>query len=290
MVFSALFVVSFLLWWGPLSSVFALAIRDGEYTYILIILPISAAFVFLERKDIGTTTEPGIRIGTIVLALAALCRIAAWQSSMGLSTDARLSINMAALVVWWIAAFVFCFGLPAARRLMFPLCFLFWMVPIPAVVLNKMVEFLQQASAIVTYWFFSAAGVPVAKDGIVLSIPGLNIAVARECSSIRSSMVLLVTSMVLAQFYLRAAWRKTIVTLAAVPLSVVKNGFRIFVLSMLGTHVDPGFLVGRLHRDGGIVFFLLAIAGVFLLLRLLQWNESSRPAMVSLPEPSPTAK
>ena len=45
--------------------------------------------------------------------------------------------------------------------------------------------------------------------------------------------------------------------IAAVPLSVGKNALRIFTLSMLAIHVDPSFLTGRLHREGGVVFFLL---------------------------------
>lgn len=56
----------------------------------------------------------------------------------------------------------------------------------------------------------------------------------------------------------------------AVPLSVAKNGLRIFTIAMLGTHVDPGFLTGRLHRHGGVIFLAIAIAVIFLLLWILR--------------------
>ena len=116
-------------------------------------------------------------------------------------------------------------------------------------------------------------GVPVTQDGIVVSIPGLTLEVAQECSSARSSLMLIVTSMVLAHLFLRSFWRKTAVVLAAIPLSIAKNGFRIFVIAMLGTRVDPSFLHGKLHRHGGIVFFLLALFALVLLLWLLNRNE-----------------
>jgi exosortase/archaeosortase family protein len=86
--------------------------------------------------------------------------------------------------------------------------------------------------------------------------------------------MLIVTSMVLAHLFLRSFWRKAVVALAAIPLSIAKNGVRIFVISMLGTRVDPGFLHGNLHRHGGIVFFLLALFVVLLLLWLLSRGES----------------
>ena len=165
----------------------------------------------------------------------------------------------------------------------FPLCFLLWLVPLPEFALNHIVSFLQQGSVYAAGQLFAIAHVPVTQDGLLLSIPGLTLEVAKECSSIRSSLMLLVTSMVLAHLLLRSAWGKGLVILAAIPLSVAKNGLRIFVVSMLGAYVDPGYLHGRLHHDGGIVFFLVFLAGFFVLLRLVGWAEhkQTQPAFPS---------
>ncbi|HXZ32575.1 MAG TPA: archaeosortase/exosortase family protein [Terriglobales bacterium] len=91
---------------------------------------------------------------------------------------------------------------------------------------------------------FRAVGVPVTPDGIMLSIPNLNIEVARECSSIRSNLMLVVTTMVLAHLFLRSWWRKALLVVAAIPLSVAKNGLRIFTIAELATRVDPGSSTG----------------------------------------------
>jgi exosortase/archaeosortase family protein len=72
--------------------------------------------------------------------------------------------------------------------------------------------------------------------------------------------------MVLAQVLLHSAWRKTVVIALAIPLSVAKNGLRIFVLAMLTTPVDRTFLTGRLHHQGGIIYFLIALAAIGLLI------------------------
>ena len=90
-------------------------------------------------------------------------------------------------------------------------------------------------------------------------------------------MILLVTSMVLAHLLLRSRWRKITVVAAAIPLSVLKNGLRIFVLGMLATRVDPSFLTGRLHRQGGIIFLLIALAMIFLLIWILRRGEGKAP-------------
>lgn len=152
--------------------------------------------------------------------------------------------------------------------------------PLPAFVLNPVVSLLQRGSTAAAHLLFAAAGVPVAQRGVLLHIPGLTVEVARECSSIRSSSMLVVTTMVLAQLLLRSPWRKALVIAVAIPLSVAKNGLRIFAIAMLATRVDPSFLTGRLHRQGGIIFFLIALAAIFQLLWILRRGEEKKPGIM----------
>jgi exosortase len=180
---------------------------------------------------------------------------------------------MLGLVTWWIGAIVLCFGRQVFGRLLFPILFLFLVVPWPEFVLSRAVSALQQASASLTYLMFECLGVPVAKAGVVLSIPGLSIEVAKECSSIRSSLILVITGLVLTHLLLRSAWRRWLIILVTIPLSVGKNAVRIFTLSILATHVDPSFVTGRLHRQGGIVFFSLSLIALWLLIRALREKD-----------------
>jgi exosortase len=120
---------------------------------------------------------------------------------------------------------------------------------------------------------FRCSGVPVLKSGFVLTFPTLDIEVAKQCSGIRSSIILLISSMVLSHLFVRSRWGKILLVLAAVPISIAKNAVRIFTLSMLGMKVDPGFLYGRLHRSGGVIFFLLAMAGLAALVKAINIGE-----------------
>jgi exosortase len=268
-----LLAVSLLVGWRPLIDTFALALRDDAYTHILLILPISAALIFMEWQSLRPMVAPNVRAGSALLAIAVLVAVAVRGWPTSLTSDVKLSIEMFALVLSWIGVFVLCFGSRVSRSVLFPLCFLFGLVPFPLFALNEIVRLLQQGSAWSAYVLFTAAGIPVAQDGVRLTIPGLTVEVAQECSSIRSSSMLLVTTMVLAQLLLRSPWRKALVIGVAVPLSVAKNGLRIFTIAMLGTRVDPGYLTGRLHHEGGIIFFTIALIGVFVLLWILRRGE-----------------
>ena len=270
---SLLLGLSLLVGWRPLVDTFGLALRDDEYTHILLILPICAALIFLEWQSLRPLFAPDVRIGSVLLGMAVLVAGLGGMRSASLTSDVQLSIEMFALVLSWIGAFVLCCGAHISRSLLFPLCFLFWLVPLPLAAVNEIVSFLQQGSALAAHGLFDAVGVPVAQDGVMLTIPGLTVEVAKECSSIRSSLMLLVTTMVLAQLLLRSPWRKALVIAIAIPLSVAKNGLRIFTIAMLGTKVDPAYLTGRLHREGGIVFFAVALVAVYALIWTLRRTE-----------------
>ena len=69
---------------------------------------------------------------------------------------------------------------------------------------------------------------------------------------------------------------KALIIAATVPLSIAKNALRIVTLSVLATRVDPGFLTGRLHHQGGIVFFMISLAVLVLLLWILRRAEERR--------------
>ena len=273
LLFSILSAISLVIWWNPLVTSFASALRDDQHTHLLLILPVSVALIFLNWKLPEPTSPVDLKLAAILPVLAVGVTAAARMGFVRVHSDEKLSLNMLALVLWWIGAFIFSFGIRSFKRALFPLCFLFWMIPIPQLVLNPVVRLLQEGSAAAANLFFTLAGVPVAQEGTTITIPGLSLEVARECSSIRSSLMLVVTTMVLAQLLLRSPWRKALVIALAVPLSIAKNGLRIFVLGQLGTRVDPTFLTGKLHREGGIIYFLIALIFIFFALWLARLGE-----------------
>jgi len=170
--------------------------------------------------------------------------------------DIGLAISVLALVLWLVGAFVACLGKNIARSYAFPMFFLLWLAPIPEFVLVRVVSLLQQDSAACAHLLFAISGVPVFQQGTVLSISGLTIEVAAQCSSIRSSSILMVSALVLGYLFVSSLWGRVIIAVAAALLAIVKNGLRIYVLGMLATHVDPSILSGRLHHQGGVIFFL----------------------------------
>jgi exosortase len=147
------------------------------------------------------------------------------------------------------------------------------MIPLPERFLDWTIQLLQRGSTEVAYLLFNLVGVPALKQGFVISVPGISIEVAAECSGIRSSLALLITCLLAAHLYLRTPWKIAVFILLVLPLSVIKNGIRIVTLTLLSLYVDPRFLTGSLHREGGFVFFLLALLLLFPVFLALERSE-----------------
>src|ERR1700730_110081 len=77
LLFFILTAISLLIWWSPLTSSLALAVRDSQYTHILLILPLSLSMIYPEWNRAESVADQRSKIGLILLAAAVVTTIAA---------------------------------------------------------------------------------------------------------------------------------------------------------------------------------------------------------------------
>jgi exosortase/archaeosortase family protein len=97
--------------------------------------------------------------------------------------------------------------------------------------------------------------------------------VARECSGIRSTWVLFITSLVASHMFLKSPWRRFVLVAFVIPLGVLRNGFRILVIALLCVHVGPHMVDSFVHHQGGPIFFVLSLVPLFLLMAWLRRRD-----------------
>ena len=195
-----------------------------------------------------------------------------------LAPEYRLSLAMLAIVLAWAGGFALCYGAHAFRSAFFPLGLLLLTVPVPSPCMDKVIALLQWGSAEVTYRLFLLVGQPVFRDGVRFELPGVGIEIAAECSSIHSAWALLITGMLVAHLFLKSLWAKVSLTILTVPIAMLTNAVRIVTIWELATRVDPGFLYGNLHRNGGILFSLISLSVLLGFLAMLRGLETRWPA------------
>jgi exosortase len=276
--FAAFMVVSSVAFYKTLSALIQYSLRNDSSSHIVLIPFIALFLVYMERQKIFSITRtsmgPGVSLALIGIVLFFLVN----RSSFPRDGNWQLSLQTLAVLLVWAGGFLFCYGFLAFRASAFPLLFLLLMIPLPDVILEGATYALQAGSTEITYVIFQMVGTPVSRHGFLLSVPGVTIEVAKECSSIRSSIALFITCLLAAHLYLRTGWKKFVVVVLALLLSVVKNGIRIATLTLLSIYVNPSFLTGKLHQEGGFLFFLIAL---LILLPVFLWLEKSDKARFS---------
>jgi len=274
-------LASCLLFLHPLAAFVSYSLSNENASHLILIPVISAGVVFLERDRIFKALGSDVHVGSLLLAAASAVALAAFSMGSRLSTLNQLSVYVFALLLVWAAGFAFFFGRQTMQRARFPLVFLLLTIPIPDFILDKLIYLLQKGSTEITAVLFDWSGVPVLRDGFVFHLAHVNIEVARECSGIRSSLALLILAILVAHFYLDTFWKQLVLVIAGLFVMILKNGVRIVTLTLLASYVDPGFLYGRLHHEGGVVFFVLALLLLAPLVWLLERSERKVTAPAS---------
>ena len=257
-----------LFFWKPLAALVLHSFYNDNASYILVIPLIAAWLLYTDRAKLSKTCldfYPALLFGLTAVLVGGISR---WGETSW--TGMRLSLAVLSLVLLLTAGFIGVFGRLSSEKTWFSFAFLGFAVPIPEPQLDRVIYLLQCGSAAVAEQIFQWSGVPVLRENFVFYLPDLSIEVARECSGIRSSIALVILALLVAHFAFSKLWKKAVLVCAGLAMMPVKNGVRIATLTILAHYVNPDFLFGRLHHEGGVVFFLVALlllAPVYWLLR-----------------------
>ena len=277
LLFGSWILVSSLIFSHPIIAFVRISLSNPDASHLILVPFISAWVIFVERRKVFRDLSYGTAIGGFFFFLACGVAFVSRFLAGSPSLDVQLSGYILALVLSWIAGFALLFGESACRAGYFSLLLLFLMVPLPNFLLIRVIYLLQLGSAWIAGSLFDLVGVPVLREGFVFHLARFNIEVAKECSGIRSSMALLVLALLVSHFQLNRFWSKFLFVVSGLLMMILKNGIRIATLSLLAIYVDPDFLLGKLHHEGGGVFFALALLLLLPVLALLQRWESRSP-------------
>lgn len=257
----------------PLAGLMAHAAASDLHSHILLV-PLISAYVLVSYRAALPPPGPRSVAGALLPAAMGLAALGAgirWRGS--LSPNDGLAL-MSAAYVSLLAAGGFLFrGSKWMAAAAFPFGFLVFMVPLPDGAVNWLEQASARASADAAALYFAAAGTSLVRNGPVFELPGFVMEVAKECSGIRSSWVLLVTSVVAARLFLESPWRRIVLVAFVIPLGILRNGFRVFVIGELCVRVGPHMIDSIIHRQGGPFFFALSLAPLFALLWWLRRGE-----------------
>jgi len=235
---------------------------DPNFSHGFLVPLFSAWLIWERRAELRAfaskrTLVPGILLVLVGVAMLVLGKAGGEYFTM------RSSIVFVTGGLFWIV-----FGGDGFRLCLFPLAFLFFMVPIPYILYDAISFPLKMIAS----WFgehsLTLVGVPVFREGNIMFLPNLQLEVADACSGIRSLMSLLALATAAAYFMTLGVARGGALFLSAIPVSIVTNSMRIFVTGILSYKFGQKAAEGFFHDFSGWLIFVSG-AGLLLVLALI---------------------
>ena len=169
------------------------------------------------------------------------------------------------LILWVGGVMLVGFGWVQGKRHFLPVVHLVFMLPLPQFIYWKLSIFLQGISSELGVWFVALMGVPVFLEGNVIDLGVYKLQVAEACSGLRYLFPILSFSYLFAILYRGPMWHKAVLLLAAAPLTVLMNSFRIGVIGVMVNSYGIEQAEGFLHFFEGWVIFLACVGILFLM-------------------------
>ncbi len=265
-------IVTFILFYVPLMNIITSLIHISSH--IIFIPFMSGYMMYTKRKEIFLEVQYSFVSGGIIIIAGIILYIIGSFHIVNLNQKDSLSLITFSAFIFWFGGIVLFYGIESFRIMFLPLLILIFMIPFPLFLKDIVVSLLQKGSAEVFNGYLILTRIPYFREGFTFQLSGASVEVAEQCSGIRSATALFVVAILSGYLYIESGWRKIVLLLAVFPIAILKNGLRIMMLSILGCYVDMAYITDSLlHSSGGIPFFALALALLFLVVWFLRKSE-----------------
>lgn len=192
------------------------------------------------------------------------------------------TLEVGALIPILVGVLLVMRGWPTVRALWFPLLFLFFMVPLPGLVVDMITGALKQQVSVVAESLLYMAGYPVARTGVILSIGQYKLLVADACSGLNSMFSLSALGLLYLYMMKYRNWLHIgLMLLAILPIAFAANVIRVIILVLITYYLGDAAGQGFAHSTAGMVLFvvaLLLLLGFDSLLRLFFFKDRGAAA------------
>ncbi|MFO7570251.1 MAG: exosortase/archaeosortase family protein [Smithellaceae bacterium] len=243
--------------------------HDDNYSHGFLVPFIVGYLVWTKRAQLGQLSPAPSWIGLLVLV-----------GGVGLyilgTIGAEWFIRRASMIVVIGGLILYLYGMAYFRLLLFPLVYLIFMVPLPAIVYSAIAFRLQVLVSLISADVIRLVGIAVYRNGNILEVAKVGpLAVEEACSGMRSIMALLALSSLLAYILYKTRVRQWILVAFALPVAVITNIFRVTMTGILAYHFGREMAEGWLHESFGWIVFVIAFALLWFVSTILNvmWPE-----------------
>ncbi len=240
------------LFWDTLTSMTDIWARSETFAHGYVIAPLSFWLVWRRRAELAAVTpRPGYAALSLLL-LAGFGWLLARLTGV-LVVEQLAFVAMIPLAIWAVL------GWPVVRQILFPLAFLFFMVPMGEGLIPPMMDF----TAFFTVRMLQLTGIPVFWEGTFFTIPSGQWSVVEGCSGVRYLIASITLGTLYAYLTYQSYWKRAIFIALSVIVPIFANGMRAYIIVMIAHLSDMALAVGIDHFIYGWVWFGIVMMILF---------------------------
>ncbi|NNE62977.1 MAG: exosortase A, partial [Gammaproteobacteria bacterium] len=243
-----------LVFWPDTQTLIEAWQNNHTHSHGFFILPISLWLLYRQRQSISSTETATEAWVLVVLALA----LSLWFLSFIIGVNVTQQFALVALIpisIWVL------FGRKLLAKVIFPMAFLFFMIPVGAFLVPPLMEI----TADITVSMIKLSGIPVYRDGLYFSLPSGNWSVVEACSGLNYLVASLTVGMLYAYLTYQSFSKRLLFVLAITLFSLIANGLRAYGIVIIGHFSDMQYGVGGDHEFYGWLFYAFFVIWVFYL-------------------------
>jgi exosortase len=243
--------------------------HDPDYSHGFFV-PFLALWILWDRRAKLQKVPPQPNWWGVPIVLAAMGALI--LGSLG----AENFVSRVSILILIAGLVIHFYGWSYFRIILLPWLVLFLMIPLPAIIANRIVLPLQFLCSGLATGLMDLFNIPVYREGNVIHLPSITLEVAEACSGIRSLFAMI--TLVVAYSYLleQKTWKRVVLVISAVPIAVLANSVRIMASGVLGQYWSRDKAEGFFHLFSGLVIFSFSFLLLWLLHALLRKLGSSR--------------
>lgn len=270
--------------WDGLSQMWGWWIDSPEYSHGLLIPPVAAFLIWQQKDRLEQVPFTGSWWGVALVLLGGAVLIAGQMGTVFTIVQYAYVITLCGVILSFL-------GWPAFRLIAIPLLILLFMIPLPQFALANLSTKLQLLSSQIGVAVIRLFDISVFLEGNVIDLGGYKLQVAEACSGLRYLFPLMTLGFLMAYFYKGALWKRILLFLSSIPITVLMNSIRVGIIGVTVERWGIEMAEGFLHEFQGWMVFMISTAvmlGEVALLNRVGHESGSWRQLFGVEFPTPT--
>lgn len=270
----AALAITILAYWAGLAEAVSRWGKQEEYSHGFLI-PLVMLFILWEKRQlINAAKGPPMWSGVVIIFLAVVIFIVGEISALYLFIQYSFVMVLIGLSMITVGR--------ATKYTFAPILLLLFAIPLPYVIEVVLTAKLQLFSSWLGVQVIRLFQIPVFLEGNIIDLGVYQLQVVEACSGLRYLFPLMSLGFIAAYFYQAAFWKRAIVFLMTIPITIFMNSFRIGAIGVMVDNWGISMAEGFLHDFEGWIIFMACAAMLFLLVVFLEKIAPSKKTLSQL--------